>query len=65
MAKMSWTSLRLSFWQVLRFKNWLSQTNDFKIDTCRYLACHSALLEYGKEQWNEEGQLSAVENSPA
>ena len=27
------------------FELWSTQTNDFKIDTCRFLARHSALLE--------------------
>ena len=28
--------------------HWSRQTNDFKIDTCRFLARPSALLGYGK-----------------
>ena len=33
-----------------------SQTNDLHIDTCNFIAKHSALLEYGKEwltQWQD------------
>ena len=28
---------------------WLSQINDFKIKTCRFLARHSVLVEQGKD----------------
>ena len=45
------------------FENWLSQTNDIKIYTCRYLAWRSALLRYGKEQWNDEDLSFAIEIS--
>ena len=53
-------SVRLSVWEIGEFEgrgfesgphifeSWLSQTNDLKIDTCRALAWHSALLRYGK-----------------
>ena len=49
-------STRLPFWEIGEsvrrgfesgprcFKPWSSQTNDFKIDTCRFLACQSTLL---------------------
>ena len=42
------------------FKTWLSQTNDFKIDTCSSLAWYSALLGYGKD-WLAQYQDNATE----
>ena len=45
------------------FKHWSSQTNDLKIDTGCYLACRSALLGYGKEQWSGEDQSPMIEIS--
>ena len=44
----------------LGFEPWLSQTNYFKIDTCRSLACHLALLGYGKD-WFAQCQDNATE----
>ena len=41
------------------------QTNGTKIDTCPYLAWHSALLGCGKEQWNEDNQLFMTKVSSA
>ena len=35
--------------ETLRFKYQSSQTNDLQIDTCHYLARHSALLREGKD----------------
>ena len=56
-----------SFWEVKetephRFEPWLSQTNDFKIDTCRHLARCSALLilGYGKD-WLAQFQAYMIE----
>ena len=44
-----WSSVCLPFWELGKlkprgFESWLSQTNDFKIDTCHFLARRSALL---------------------
>ena len=36
-----------------RFERWSSQTNDFKINTCRFLPGHSVLLRYGKDTVTE------------
>ena len=45
-------SIRLPVWEIggfgpRRFEPWSSQTNELKIDSCRFLARHSALLGYG------------------
>ena len=45
------------------FEPWSTQTSDFKIDTCYFLAMHSALLGYGKEHLNEEDQSFTIEIS--
>ena len=41
--------------------DYLPQTNDIQIYTCRYLAWHLALLGYEKEQLNKEDQSSTIE----
>ena len=42
------------------FKPWWSQTNDFKIDTCRFLARQLALLGSGKD-WSAQCQDNVTE----
>ena len=47
-------NIYLPFWKIgesepRSFKPRSSQTNDFKIDTCRFLARHLALLGQGKD----------------
>ena len=42
------------------FKPWSGQTNCLKIDTCRFLDRHSALLGYGKD-WVAQCQDNVTE----
>ena len=42
------------------FNLWSSQTNDFKIGTCHFLAWCSALLVYGKD-WLTQHQDNVIE----
>ena len=54
-CQMGWPnelSARFPFWEIMGFEPWSSQTNDFKIDICHYLArCsvdkHSPVSEHG------------------
>ena len=41
---MGWLPVSL-FWEIGKFEPWSSQTSDLKIDTCHFLARHSALWE--------------------
>ena len=55
-------SVHLSFWEIREFgPEWVepSQTNDFKIDTCHFLARHSALLGQGKD-WLAQGKKKKI-----
>ena len=42
------------------FETWSSQTKDFQIDTCHFLAWRSALLGWGKD-WLAECQDTVTE----
>ena len=42
------------------FKSWLSQTNDFKIDTCRFLCWRFVLLGQGKD-WLAHQQYNVTQ----
>ena len=46
-----------------RSDSWSCQTNAFQICACNYLVWYMALLGQGKEQINEENQLSTIEIS--